>query len=372
MRTVEELLSIPVNENKAAADAAARQWDGIAKPLGSLGLLEEDIVRIAALTGNADVRLQKRALLVFCADHGVTAKGVTQCGSEVTAKVAAALARGMSTVNPMARIANCEVIPVDMGILDFSPIPGVISRRVGNGTADLSEGPAMTRGQCRQAIAAGADLVREMAEEGFRIVAVGEMGIANTTSAAAVAACLLHLAPEDVTGRGAGLSDEGLKRKREAVRSALQVNRPDAEDVLDVLAKVGGFELAGMCGAFLGAGNEKIPVIIDGMISAVAALCAMHMKPTARAAFLASHVSSEPAGKILLDALGLQAPLHAGMHLGEGSGAVCLLPLLDQALAVYHSGQNFEKLGIEAYTPQNGKNADIDDRGSFQRKKPVC
>ena len=353
MLTIEELLSRPVHEDPSAADAAKCRWDAIAKPLGSLGILEEDVIRIAALTGTSDVRLDRRALLVFCADHGVTAKGVTQCGSEVTAKVAAALARGTSTVNPMARLANCEVLPVDMGIRDFSPIPGVISRRVGNGTADISEGPAMTPEQGRQAVASGADLVMQLAADGCKIVAVGEMGIANTTAAAAITACLLHLDPEAVTGRGAGLSDEGLRRKQNAVQAALQRNQPNPDDPMDVLARAGGFEIAGMCGAFLGAGIAKIPVVIDGMISAVAALCAQRLKPTAGKAFLASHVSSEPAGKLLLDALHLQAPLQAGMHLGEGSGAVCLLPLLDQALAVYHSGQNFEKLGIEAYKPQS-------------------
>ena len=352
MLTVEELITTPVSVDSEAADSAGRQWDSIAKPLGSLGLLEEDVVRIAALTGNPDVRLDRRALLVFCADNGVIVQGVAQTSCEVTRKVASALARGTSTVNPMAKLARCEVIPVDMGIRDFPPVQGVLNRRIGNGTADISRGPAMTPEQCRLAIAYGADLVRELAGQGVQLVAVGEMGIANTTTASAVTAALLHLDPESVVGRGAGLSGAGLERKKKAVRSALETNRPDPADPLDVLVKVGGFDLAGMCGAFLGAGYYRIPVVIDGMISAVAALCAQRLNPCVRAGMLASHVSSEPAGRALLEALGLEAPIHAGMHLGEGSGAVCLLSLLDQALAVYHSGQTFEKLGAEAYTPQ--------------------
>ena len=352
MLTLEELIKSPVPVDSAAADAAKRQWDSIAKPLGSLGLLEEDVIRIAALTGNPDVRLDRRALLVFCADNGVIAQGVAQTSYDVTGKVAAALAKGSSSVNPMARFAGCEVIPVDMGIRDFAPMEGVVARRIGNGTADITKGPAMSRQQCRQAIESGAELVSDLSARGVKLIAAGEMGIANTTTASAVTAVLLHRDPENTVGRGAGLSGRGLERKKKAVRSALETNQPDPADPLDVLAKVGGFDLAGMCGAFLGAAYCRIPIVIDGMISSAAALCALRLNPGVRAAMLASHLSSEPAGDDLMKALGLDAPIHAGMHLGEGSGAMCLLPLLDQALAVYHSGQTFEKLGAEAYTPQ--------------------
>ena len=353
MLTLEEILTIPVPFDETAAKAAARQWDSIAKPLRSLGLLEADVIQIAGLIGSSDVRLSRRALLIFCADHGVTAQGVTQCDSSVTGKVAEALARGTSTVNPMARLADCEVVPVDMGILDFHPTAGMPDRRVGNGTADISEGPAMSREQCERAIVYGADLVREAAERGVKLLAAGELGIGNTTAACAVTAALLHLDPAEIAGRGAGLSDAGLERKKKVVRKALEINQPDPSDPVDVLAKVGGFELAGMCGAFLGAGIYRVPIIIDGMVSSAAALCAKLLHPGIEAALLASHVSSEPAAILLLEALGLQAPICAGLHLGEGSGAICLLPMLDQALAVYHSGQDFERLGIEAYTPQN-------------------
>lgn len=352
MLTLEELIKTPVPVDSAAADAAGRQWDSIAKPLGSLGLLEEDVIRIAALTGNPDVWLDRRALLVFCADNGVIAQGVAQTSYDVTGKVASALARGTSTINPMARLAGCEVIPVDMGIRDFAPMEGVADRRIGNGTADITKGPAMSREQCRQAVESGAELVRDLSARGVKLIAAGEMGIANTTTASAVTSVLLHLDPENTVGRGAGLSGAGLERKKKAVRTAIETNRPDPADPLDILAKVGGFDLAGMCGAFLGAAYCRIPIVIDGMISSAAALCALRLNPGVRAAMLASHISSEPAADALMKALGLEAPIHAGMHLGEGSGAICLLPLLDQALAVYHSGQTFEKLGAEAYTPQ--------------------
>jgi len=340
----------PPDEN-ARADAK-RQWDSLAKPLGSLGLLEDMAAKLAALRGNAHVRLDDRRLLVFCADNGVVRQGVTQCESSVTAKVAAALAEGRSSVSPMARYANCRVIPVDVGILDFPGHPGVLNRRVRNGTDDLSLAPAMTRGECLAAMEAGARLAMEHAADGADILLIGEMGIGNTTSAAAVSCALLGLAPADVVGRGAGLSNEGLHRKRKAITRALELNRPDPNDPVDVMTKVGGLDLAAMCGAYLGAAACKCPAVIDGYISAAAALCALRLCPMAEKALLPSHSSGEQNGAELLKALGLQAPVHAEMRLGEGSGAVMLLPLLDMALSLYRSGQSFDRLGIEAYTPQ--------------------
>ena len=336
---------------RARACAKAR-WDSLAKPLGSLGLLEDAVCAMAALRGDVELRLDTRTLLVFCADNGVVREGVSQCGSEVTAKVAAALAEGRSTVSPMARAAGCKVVPVDVGILDFPGHPGVLDRRVRNGTGDIGSGPSMSRAECLAAMETGAELAVEAARTGADILLVGEMGIGNSTTAAAVCAALLGLPPETVCGRGAGLSDAGLARKRETVSRALAVNAPDPRDPVDVLAKVGGLDLAAMCGAFLGAAACRTPAVIDGFISSAAALCAVRMCESARSAMLASHCSAESAAERVLDALGLNAPIRAGLRLGEGSGAVALLPLLDMALAVYNSGQSFEKLGIAAYVPQ--------------------
>lgn len=352
MTDLEKLVGRIAPPDGTAAAEARQRWDSLAKPLGSLGLLEEAVVKIAALTGSADVGLDERALLVFCADNGVVARGVTQCGSEVTARVARALAGGTSTVNPMARLANCRVVPVDVGIRDFTGFQGGLDRRVRNGTADISIGPAMSREECIRAVLGGAALVKDVAAEGAKLIAVGEMGIGNTTTAAAVTAALLGLSPETAVGRGAGLSDAGLDRKREAVTRALGVNTPDPADPIDVLSKVGGLDLAAMCGAFLGGAACRVPVVIDGAISAAAALCAARLCPGVKAAMLASHVSAEPVGPLLLEALELKPFITAEMRLGEGGGAVTLLPLMDMALAVYNSGQTFEKLGIAAYEPQ--------------------
>lgn len=348
------LKAIPAPDETARA-AALAHWDALAKPLGSLGALEEDIARIAAVTGDPDVCLQRRTLLVLCADNGVVARGVTQTDSSVTAVVAKALAEGNSTVCHMARQANCRVVPVDMGMLPHGPIPGLVDCCVCPGTGDITKGPAMTRAQCEQAVLAGANLAARAAEQGADILATGEMGIGNTTTSAAVACALLGLAPEEAVGRGAGLSDAGLARKLAAVKEALALNQPDPADPLDVLAKVGGLDIAGLCGVFLGAAACRVPVLIDGVISAVAALCAARLCPGARQAMLASHVSAEPCGRRLLEAMGLHPLICAGMRLGEGSGAVAALPLLDLALSVYHGGRTFGALGMEAYAPQEDK-----------------
>ena len=341
-------------EDASARELAHRRWNNCAKPLGGLGLLETALEDIAALTGSADVDIRERTVLVLCADNGVVCRGVTQSPSSVTAIVAENLEAGRSSVCHMARVAGCRVVPVDMGVLDFPETAGVLSRRIGNGTADMTQGPAMTRAQAEQAVLTGVDLVREQQAKGVRLLATGEMGIGNTTTSSAVASVLLGRPAEEMTGRGAGLSDEGLARKIAAIRKALEVNRPDPADVLDVLSKVGGFDIAGLCGVFLGGALYGVPVLIDGFISAVAALCALRLCPLAGKAMLASHVSAEPAGALVLEALGKRPLITAGMHLGEGTGAVAAIPLLDMACAVYHGCYTFHDGGIEAYQPQGG------------------
>ena len=349
-----DLLNTITPPDEAARAKARRRWNDCAKPLGSLGLLETALEDIAALTGSADICLDRRAVLVLCADNGVVAQGVTQSPSSVTGLVAKQLAAGRTSVCRMAQAARCQVVPVDVGIQDFQEMPGVLSRRIGNGTGDISQGPAMTRRQAEQALHTGMELVREQQALGVDLLATGEMGIGNTTTSSAVACVLLDRPVEEMTGRGAGLSDQGLKKKTAAIRRALEVNRPDPSDPLDVLQKVGGFDISAMCGVFLGGALYRVPVLVDGFISAVAALCALRLCPAAGKAILASHVSAEPAGGLVLEALGKQPLITAGMRLGEGTGAVAAMPLLDMALAVYRESYTFEEGGIEAYQPQGG------------------
>ena len=350
---LKNLLAAVTPPDEAARAAAHAHWAALAKPLGGLGRLEAMVEDAAALTGDPVPDVSRRAVLVLCADNGVVAQGVSQTDASVTRAVLENLTARRTSVCRMAAAAHCDVVPVDMGIAG-APVPGAADCRIAAGTADFTTGPAMTRAQAVQAIAAGIALVRAQKQNGAQLLATGEMGIGNTTTSSAVASVLLGRPAEEMTGRGAGLSDEGLARKVAAIRKALAVNRPDPADVLDVLRKVGGFDIAGLCGVFLGGALYGVPVLMDGFISAVAALCALRLCPLAGKAMLASHVSAEPAGALVLEALGKRPLITAGMHLGEGTGAVAAIPLLDMACAVYHGCYTFHDGGIEAYQPQGG------------------
>ena len=353
--------------------ACAARWDEVAKPLRSLGRLEELLKQIAAITGDPHIDIGKKCVLVFCGDNGVLAQGVAQSGSDVTTVIARSLMAGTASVCVMARACSAEVFPIDMGMVES--VPGLTDCRLGNGTADISQGPAMTRETAVQGLLAGIELVRQRGEEGYRIIATGEAGIGNTTTSSAMASVLLGQPVEKMTGRGAGLSNEGLERKRRAIRQAIEVNHPDADDPIDILAKLGGFDIAelcenidgvvgidilaklggfdiaGMAGAFIGGALSHIPIVIDGFISLVAALCAVRLCPAVREYLLPSHLTAEPAGKQLMQELKLMPVIHGDMRLGEGTGAVALFPLLDLAAAVYHEAATFDSIRLEAYQP---------------------
>lgn len=339
----------PVDQEAMARAEAC--WSQVAKPLGSLGKLEKLIVQIAGITGSEEISLDAKGVVSFCADNGVVEEGVTQCGQEVTANVAAGMAEGTSSVCRMARIAGADVYPVDIGMVRELDIPGLLQRNIHRGTANFTKGPAMTRTEAERAMLTGAELAREMQEKGCRLLAAGEMGIGNTTTSSAVVSVLLNLPVEQVTGRGAGLSTQGLRRKISAIRRGVEYNQPDPSDPVDVLAKLGGLDIAGMAGFYLGCALCHVPVILDGFISHAAALIAVRLCPAVKGYLLPSHLSDEPASRLVLEVLGLDPPIQAGMRLGEGTGAAALMPLLDMALAVYQA-PTFDELNMEAYTPQ--------------------
>ena len=337
----------PLDKNAMAE--AQRRWDSIAHPLNSLGMLERDIIRIAGITGDPNVDLSKKAVVAMCADNGVVAEGVTQTGQEVTAIVTENMSKGDTSVCCMARVAGAEVIPVDIGVA--RPVTGENIRQccVRRGTANMTKGPAMSREEAAKAVMTGILLVEELKQVGFRLLATGEMGIGNTTTSSAIVSVLLGKDPAEVTGRGAGLTSEGLERKIQAIRTAIAVNQPDSADPLDVLHKVGGLDIAGLTGVFLGGAIHRVPVLVDGFISSAAALVAAAICPAAKDYMLASHASNEPAGRMVLETLGLTPFLHAGMCLGEGTGAVAVMPLLDMGAAVYREMCTFAATDIEAY-----------------------
>ena len=317
---------------------AKQRWDQVAKPLGSLGVLEEDIIRIAAASGSLAVSLRPRAIVVMCGDNGVVKEGVTQTGQEVTAIVAGNMARGNSCVCLMARQAGADVIPVDVGMACRDAVPGVVNRKVAYGTTDFLEEPAMTR-----------DMAVELKERGYVLAGSGEMGIGNTTTSSALLSVLLNMDPELVTGRGAGLTTAGYNRKVQVIREGIRIRKPSGEDPVDALSKVGGLDLAALTGFYIGCAACGLPVVLDGLITGAAALAAVRISPDVKGYLLASHVSAEPAGAMVLDALGLKPAISAGMCLGEGTGATALFPLLDMAAAVYTQMSSFDDIHVDAY-----------------------
>lgn len=348
-----ELLRSITPPDESARAKAHVHWASLAKPLGGLGRLETLIEDAAALTGNSYPDFSRRAVLVFCADNGVVAQGISQTDSSVTHAVTENLAQKRTSVCRMAASVNCDVVPVDIGMLGVK-VSGVLDRRIADGTKDFTTGPAMTREQALQAIEVGINLVREQKAAGVQLIATGEMGIGNTTTSSAVAAVLLSQPVDVMTGRGSGLSDEALSRKKSVIKKGIEITAPDKSDALDVLAKLGGFDIAGLCGVFIGGALEKVPILVDGFISGVAALCAVRLCNNVQKAVFASHLSSEPAACIVMDALNKKPLITADMHLGEGTGAVASIPLWDMALTVYRDCYSFDDCGIEAYTPQSG------------------
>lgn len=335
--------------DQAAMEMAKKRWDSIAKPLHSLGRLEDAVVSLAGIARTPKLPLYKKALIIFCADNGVVEEGVTQTGQEVTAIVAGNFLQGKTCTSIFCRDTGADMFPVDIGMA--SDVPGMRRYKVDYGTRNMTKEPAMTRAQAMEAIETGIVLARKRKEAGYGILAAGEMGIGNTTSSSAVSAVLTGQTVAHVTGHGAGLSAEGLARKRDAIRRAIALHRPDASDVIDVLSKVGGFDLAGMVGLYLGAAAEGLPVVMDGVISQTAALAAVRLCPQAGGYLLASHASREPAGELLLSELAKEPLLTCDFSLGEGSGAVLLFPLLDSALRVYQEMSTFEEIEVEAYVP---------------------
>ncbi len=347
--TLEEIVGSIVPVDRKIEEAAWQHWDSLCKPLRGFGRLEEWVVKLAAIQGTAEPKIDKRAVVIMGADNGVVCEGVSQSGSEVTRQVLENMGERISSVCVMSRLLGAEVIPVNIGMNEDAVHPRVRNVAVRKGTGDICVEPAMTRAECLQAIETADGIIAELADAGYELIVTGEMGIGNTTTSAALASVLFEVSPEKVTGRGAGLTSAGLVHKTEVVAQAIAVNKPDPTDAIDMIAKVGGLDIAGLVGCFLGAARHRIPVMIDGVISGIAACLAVMLCPAARDYMFATHATREPAGAMITEYLGLEPILYADMHLGEGTGAAACLPLLDQALNVYYSLPSFAGGGVEQY-----------------------
>ena len=335
--------------DQKAADAAWDWWDSLCKPLRGMGMLEEMIVQLAGIYGTEKIDSLNPVVVIMGADNGVVAEGVSQTGSEVTAQVLENMGDRISSVCIMSRVEGLEVIPVNIGMFTDGKHPRIWNRPVRYGTGNIAKEPAMTREEADRAIVTGIEVVKELCGQGYRMIITGEMGIGNTTPSSAIASVLLSKDPAEVTGRGAGLSSQALEHKIEVIRQAIAINQPDKDDILDVVSKVGSLDIAGMIGCYIGGAVMGVPVLIDGFISSIAAYCAAKLSPACRPYMVATHCSAEPAGQMMLDALGMKAPIQAGMHLGEGTGAVTAYSLYKYALALYNGLPSFREAKVEQY-----------------------
>lgn len=335
--------------NQAIFDAVKSNWDGVAKPLDGLGSFEQMTAQIGAIQGNTEVSILPRAVVVMCADNGIVAEGVSQSGKEVTFAVAQSMGRRESSVCRMAKASNTDVIPVDIGIDSPQKAENVIDKRVANGTKNFAKEPAMIEEETLAAIEVGVNLVKQCKENGYRILATGEMGIGNTTTSSAVAAAILHRLACETAGRGAGLDSAGFSKKQQVIQSAIDRYGLYEADAFTILQTVGGLDIAGLTGVFIGGAVYHVPIVLDGLISGVAALLAKKLVPGSEQFMIASHLGKEPAAKAILSELGLQPVIHANLALGEGTGAVMLFPLLDLALSVYDGHTGFSSLEMEPY-----------------------
>jgi nicotinate-nucleotide--dimethylbenzimidazole phosphoribosyltransferase len=341
-RTIESIT--PPDESMR--HAAARYLDTLTKPPGSLGRLEELAVQLAGITGDLHTDISKKAVVVMAADHGVCEEGVSAFPQEVTSQMVMNFLSGGAAINVLARQAGAEVFCVDVGVNADLRHESLYTRKVRKGTGNIARGEAMSREEAIQAIGCGIEVVEELAAQGYRLFATGDMGIGNTTPSAAMLAVLAGVEVEQTVGRGTGIDDIAILHKQDTIQRAISVNAPDAGDPLDVLSKLGGLEIAGLVGVILGAAALRRPVVIDGFISSIAALTAARMAPHALSCMIPSHVSEERGHRLLLEQLGMEPMMDLKMRLGEGTGAALGFHFINAAVLIMKEMATFESAGV--------------------------
>jgi nicotinate-nucleotide--dimethylbenzimidazole phosphoribosyltransferase len=333
--------------DRSLTPAIQARLDDLTKPLGSLGRLEELAMRYCLITGTARPRLAGKRLYCFAGDHGVAEEGVSAFPREVTPQMVLNMVAGGAAINVLCRHAGAELRIVDMGVdYDFSAVQGVIDRKVRRGTRNMTKGPAMTRAETLQAIEAGIGLAADARREGVDVLATGEMGIANTTPAAALVAAYCSQEPAAVTGRGTGITDATLANKVRVIQAALDVNRAMLADPVDTLAALGGYEIAGICGLVLGGAAQRMPVVVDGFISSAGALAAVRMVPAVVDYIIPSHLSQERGHQAFMNALEARPLLNLDLRLGEGTGAALAFTLLDASIRLLNEMATFSSAGV--------------------------
>ncbi|MGE5627059.1 MAG: nicotinate-nucleotide--dimethylbenzimidazole phosphoribosyltransferase [Solirubrobacterales bacterium] len=345
----ETLAGIAPADNEAINNAMSR-IDGLAKPIGSLGTLETISAKIAGITGKVFNKMSNRNIIVMCADNGVVDEGVSACPKSITAILTENLTKNSTGVTILSEFTGTNVTVVDIGVDAVIKNPLIVDKKIAMGTKNMAKGPAMTYDEAVSAIEAGIEIVDKLSSDGVDIFGTGEMGIGNTTTSAAVLSALSGLSPDITAGKGAGLNDEQYENKKRVIKQAIDINKPDSKDPVDVIAKVGGFDIAGMCGCFLGAAKNRKPIVIDGFISSAAALCAVRLNPNVRDYLISSHLSEEPGAAYMMKEIGLEPMLNLHMRLGEGSGCPLAFQIIDSALYAIEKMPTFGEADINSET----------------------
>jgi nicotinate-nucleotide--dimethylbenzimidazole phosphoribosyltransferase len=333
--------------DESAMEQARIKQNLLTKPQGSLGKLEDLSIMVAGIQRTALPRIKDKVILTMAGDHGVTAEGVAMYPSEVTVQQVLNFLKGGGGVNVLSRHVGARVTLVDMGVdHDFDPAPGLLIKKIARGTCNISRGPAMTREQAVMALEAGIEAAEEEHAKGMDIMGTGEMGIGNTTPSTAIVCAVTGISPELATGRGAGLSDEGLEKKVAAIKRAIEVNRPDPEDGIDVLSKVGGYEIAGIAGSIIGAASMGVPAVVDGYISTAGALVAYLICPAVKDYMISSHKSVEIGHEYMLEYMGLEPLLDLDLRLGEGTGGALAITIIESSVKILNEMATFESAGV--------------------------
>jgi nicotinate-nucleotide--dimethylbenzimidazole phosphoribosyltransferase len=333
--------------DSVAMQKAVDRLNNLTKPIGSLGVLEDLVIQLAGITGDIMPQVKKKMVIVMAGDHGVVEEGVSSAPQSVTPQMVYNFLNGGAGINVLARCAGAQVKVVDVGVADPTlKNANLISRKVRLGTANMAKGPAMSREEALQAIKIGVEVAEGEIDQGINLLATGEMGIGNTTPSSAILAVYCDASLSMIVGPGVGLNDEGVLRKIKAIETALMVNKPDPDDPIDVLSKVGGLEIAGMTGLILGSAARKVPIVIDGFISGAAALIAYKIAPQVKDYIIASHLSEEPGHKLVLEAIGMEPMLRMRMRLGEGTGAALAFNIIEAATRIMSEMATFEEAGV--------------------------
>lgn len=333
---------------KEAKKITRDKWDNLVKPIGSLGTLEEGTIKISGMTGKTINKLEKKAIVVMAGDNGVAEEGVSAPPQVFTRVLAESTAKGITGVATLGKFTNTDVYTVDIGMNGEVNHPNIIDRKINNGTKNFTKEAAMTYDEAVKAIEIGIEIGDELFGKGYDILGVGELGIGNTSTSAAVLSVLGDLDVDITSGKGAGLTDEQYINKKKTILKGIELNKPNKEDPIDVLSKVGGFDIGGMCGLYLSAAKNKKPIVVDGFISSVAALCAVSLNENVREYILPSHLSNEPGAKYVLEELKLKPMLNLGMRLGEGSGCPLAFQILDTAMYTLENMGTFEAASLSS------------------------